>query len=104
VELPILYLLRQQQSTQDIKLFRPVEQRAFVYARELSVGSRILAVADSFAILTENRPDHTAKTEEEGIATLKNMGLKNSLDRNVIRLVEENPDGEHRIFAEPGVD
>ncbi len=63
-----------------------------VDARQLSVGSRIMAVADSFAALTESRPYRGALKTTEVLSTLKEMGSKNYLDKNILRLVEENYD------------
>ena len=63
-----------------------------VDARELSVGSRIMAVADTFAALTESRPYRSAMKRTEVLATLNEMGSKNYLDKNILRLVEENYD------------
>jgi HD-GYP domain-containing protein (c-di-GMP phosphodiesterase class II) len=63
-----------------------------VDARQLSVGSRIMAVADTFAALTESRPYRGAMKRADVLATLREMGSKNYLDKNVLRLVEENYD------------
>ena len=63
-----------------------------VDARELSVGSRIMAVADTFAALTESRTYRIAMKSTEVLATLNEMGSKNYLDKNILRLVEENYD------------
>ena len=63
-----------------------------VDARQLSVGSRIMTVADTFAALTEPRPYRGAMKSADVLATLKEMGSKNYLDKNILRLVEENYD------------
>jgi HD-GYP domain-containing protein (c-di-GMP phosphodiesterase class II) len=63
-----------------------------VDARQLSVGSRIMAVADTITALTEPRPYRSAMKSQEILATLKDMGGKNYLDKNIIRLVNENFD------------
>ncbi len=63
-----------------------------VDARQLSVGSRIMAVADTFAALTESRPYRGAMKRTEVITTLQEMGSKNYLDKNILHLVEENYD------------
>ena len=63
-----------------------------VDARQISVGSRIIAVADTITALTESRPYRPAMEDQEVIATLKEMGSKNCLDKNIIRLVDENFD------------
>jgi len=63
-----------------------------VDARKLSVGARIMAVADTLAALTEPRPYRSAMKSTDVVATLKEMGSKNYLDKNIIRLVEENYD------------
>jgi HD-GYP domain-containing protein (c-di-GMP phosphodiesterase class II) len=61
-------------------------------ARQLSVSARIMAVADTITALTESRPYRTAMKEQEVLVTLKEMGGRNYLDKNIIRLVEENFD------------
>jgi HD-GYP domain-containing protein (c-di-GMP phosphodiesterase class II) len=61
-----------------------------VDARQLSVGSRIMAVADTIAALTESRPYRGAMKRADVVSTLKEMGSKNYLDKNILRLVEEN--------------
>jgi HD-GYP domain-containing protein (c-di-GMP phosphodiesterase class II) len=63
-----------------------------VDARQISVGSRIMAVSDTIAALTESRPYRSAMKSTDVISTLKEMGNKNYLDKNIIRLVEENYD------------
>jgi len=61
-------------------------------ARQINVGSRIMAVADIIAALTETRPYRSGMKSQEVLATLKEMGDKNYLDKNILRLVEENYD------------
>jgi HD-GYP domain-containing protein (c-di-GMP phosphodiesterase class II) len=63
-----------------------------VDARQLSVGARIMAVADTFTALTESRPYRGAMKRTEVITTLQEMGSKNYLDKNILHLVEENYD------------
>jgi HD-GYP domain-containing protein (c-di-GMP phosphodiesterase class II) len=63
-----------------------------VDARQLNVGSRIMAVADTLAALTESRPYRGAMKRAEVLNTLKEMGSKNYLDKNILHLVEENYD------------
>jgi HD-GYP domain-containing protein (c-di-GMP phosphodiesterase class II) len=63
-----------------------------VDARQLSVGARIMAVADTIGALTETRPYRNALKSQEVLDTLNEMGSKNYLDKNIIRLVNENYD------------
>ncbi|MGE4353692.1 MAG: HD-GYP domain-containing protein [Oscillospiraceae bacterium] len=53
----------------------------------LSLGSRIMAVADVFTAITEDRPYRIGMENERAIKTLKGMVSSGSLDRNVVDIL-----------------
>lgn len=57
---------------------------------ELSLGSRIMAVADTFTAITEDRPYRKGMTERESYKVLNNMVDNKKLDPNIVTLVEDN--------------
>jgi HD-GYP domain-containing protein (c-di-GMP phosphodiesterase class II) len=59
---------------------------------KLNVGSRILAVADNFTALTEDRPYRKGMTEGQVMAILRDMREKNFLDANVLDVLDRNYD------------
>lgn len=63
--------------------------------RELSLGSRIMAVADVFTAITEDRPYREGMTEERALKVLKSMA-GHSLDGNIVNVLEENYDDLNR--------
>jgi HD-GYP domain-containing protein (c-di-GMP phosphodiesterase class II) len=63
--------------------------------RELSLGSRIMAVADVFTAITEDRPYREGMTEERALKVLKGMAGQ-SLDGNIVSVLEENYDDLNR--------
>jgi HD-GYP domain-containing protein (c-di-GMP phosphodiesterase class II) len=56
------------------------------------IQAQILLLADTITALTESRPYRTAMKDQEVLVTLKEMGSKNYLDKNIVRLVDENFD------------
>jgi putative nucleotidyltransferase with HDIG domain len=58
----------------------------------LPLGSRILAVADVFVALTEDRPYRTEMNRTGLTGILESMANKGALDRNLVRLLLENYD------------
>lgn len=54
---------------------------------ELSLGSRILAVADVFTAITEERPYRHSMKKEKAIEILQKMSSGNTLDSNVVDLL-----------------
>jgi HD-GYP domain-containing protein (c-di-GMP phosphodiesterase class II) len=59
---------------------------------ELPFGSRILAVADVFTALTEDRPYRKGMNKKETVDVLQSMAAKGELDENLINLVLEHFD------------
>jgi HD-GYP domain-containing protein (c-di-GMP phosphodiesterase class II) len=57
---------------------------------KLNVGSRILAVADNFTALTEDRPYRKGMTEGQVMSILKDMRERNFLDANVLNVLDRN--------------
>lgn len=64
---------------------------------ELPFGSRILAVADVFTALTEDRPYRRRMDKKETIDVLQSMAAKGELDENLINLVLEHFDKMNAI-------
>lgn len=58
----------------------------------LSIGSRIMAVADIFTALTENRPYRQGMEKGNVIRVLKSMVDNGSICSNVVSLIEKNID------------
>ncbi|MDD5258365.1 MAG: HD domain-containing protein [bacterium] len=59
-------------------------------ANKLSMISRIMAVADIFTALTEDRPYRAGMTLDEAMAIIKNLDEKGMLDHNVAKVLEHN--------------
>lgn len=55
--------------------------------RELSLGARIMAVADVFTALTEDRPYRAGMAQEEAVRLLEKMAFDGALDENVVALL-----------------
>lgn len=70
--------------------------------QELSLGSRILAVADVFTALREDRPYRTGMSREETLRILDDMGARSALDPQVVSLMHEHHTeiNERRLFAQ----
>lgn len=51
---------------------------------DLTLGSRIMAVADIFTALTEGRPYRKGKPTDEALATLEQMVERRAVDGNVV--------------------
>lgn len=58
--------------------------------QDLSLGSRIMAVADVFSALQEKRPYKDAMKKDEILSVLSNMVKNNSLDESVVAKVSDN--------------
>ncbi|NLJ89596.1 MAG: HD domain-containing protein [Clostridiales bacterium] len=58
--------------------------------RSLSVGSRIMAVADIFTAITENRPYRKGMSKDETIRVLNSLVENQSIDGNIVRITIEN--------------
>jgi len=63
-----------------------------IEGQNLSLGSRIMAVADVFTAITENRPYREGMTQECAIMTLENMVAGNMIDERVVTLLIDNYD------------
>jgi len=59
-------------------------------ADKLSLGARIMSVADIFTALAEDRPYREGLEQREVISILRGLCAKNFIDRIVLRVLEEN--------------
>lgn len=59
-------------------------------AGELSLGSRIMQVADVFTAITEDRPYRKGMDREQTISVLRSMADEGSLDMDIVNLAIEN--------------
>lgn len=66
-------------------------------AHELSLGSRVLAVADVFAALTEDRPYRKALNRDDSISILQQNAQAKKLDPAIVSMIKINYDD---IFSE----
>lgn len=67
---------------------------------DIPLGSRLMAVADVFTGLTEDRPYRRGMPLAEALGVLRGMGEKGELDRRLIALVESHSDAVYRARAE----
>jgi putative nucleotidyltransferase with HDIG domain len=58
--------------------------------RDLTLGARILGVADVFTAVTEDRPFRQRMTVQEAISILENLARTNRLDRDVIAVLRRD--------------
>lgn len=58
----------------------------------LSLGSRIMAVADVFTAITENRPYRKGMEDTEAITVLRNMVTSGALEEKIVNLLIQNFD------------
>ena len=59
---------------------------------DLPLGARLMAVADVFTAITENRPYRKGMTREEALGALHEMAAKRELDAPLISLLETHYD------------
>lgn len=59
---------------------------------ELTLGSRIMAVADVFTAITEDRPYREGMSKEKALSVLKDMGQESALDLEIIAILQDNYD------------
>ena len=59
---------------------------------DLSLGSRIMAVADIFTAITEERPYRAGMPEERALSILRKMAETSALDADLVDLLESNYD------------
>jgi putative nucleotidyltransferase with HDIG domain len=57
---------------------------------DLTLGSRIMAVADVFTALSENRPYRKGLPLEDAMSTLDQMAKHGALDKNVVAVLQTN--------------
>lgn len=58
--------------------------------KDLHIGSRIMAVADVFTAITEDRPYRAGMTEEKALRTLQKMVHQSALDGDIVKILREN--------------
>ncbi|MDK2956048.1 MAG: hypothetical protein PWQ57_1544 [Desulfovibrionales bacterium] len=59
-------------------------------ASDLDLGARIIAVADVFTAVAEDRPYRAGMTREQALEVLQTMGKHKKLDEDVVGLLSEN--------------
>ncbi|MCL5036848.1 MAG: HD domain-containing protein [Chloroflexi bacterium] len=71
-------------------------------ARDLPIGSRIMAVADVFTAITENRPYREGMPPEQALKLLKQFADNSALDVHIVSLMTRNFDvaNQMRIDAQ----
>lgn len=68
-------------------------------AQDLDMPSRIMAVADVFTALTENRPYRQGMNKQQALAILALEAEKNRLDGDIITLLTQHIDSIHRLVV-----
>ncbi|EKD81381.1 MAG: hypothetical protein ACD_39C01833G0002 [uncultured bacterium] len=63
----------------------------------LPLGSRVMAVADVFTALTENRPYRKGMSNEQTIIILSKMAENNKLDKDIVELVRAHHEEINRV-------
>jgi HD-GYP domain-containing protein (c-di-GMP phosphodiesterase class II) len=69
-------------------------------AKRINTGARIVAVADVFTALAEDRPYRKGLNKEGVLSVLRDWGAKNLLDKNIIGLVDGHYEQIHRLTGE----
>lgn len=64
---------------------------------ELPLGARIMAAADVFTAITENRPYRAGMDKKSAIAVLTSMAANGELDQELVNLILENYDEINQI-------
>jgi putative nucleotidyltransferase with HDIG domain len=59
-------------------------------ARDLTLGSRIMAVADVFGAITEDRPYHKAMERDKVMSILNKLAGSNGLDGDIVHTLEKD--------------
>ena len=67
---------------------------------DLPLGARLMAVADVFTGITENRPYRKGMTRDDVLGVLHGMAAKGELDARLISLLETHYDAIHRTLVE----
>lgn len=60
--------------------------------KELPLGSRIMAVADIFTAISEDRPYRKSMEKSDIMRILKNMGMQKQIDYDLVSVVEKHYD------------
>lgn len=60
--------------------------------KDLSLGSRIMAISDVFTALTQNRPYRMGMSVEDSIAIIDKMVGENHLDGDAVGVFKQNID------------
>jgi len=68
-------------------------------ARNLSLGSRIMAVADVFTAVTEDRPYRKGMTGDKALQVLQHMVNASALDAGIVSLLQRNFDEVNSLRA-----
>lgn len=63
-----------------------------LHGRDLSIGSRIMAVADVFTALTEDRPYRAGMTTEKSLEIVETMAKNKALDGRMVTILSQNID------------
>lgn len=64
---------------------------------QLRLGSRVMAVADVFTALTENRPYRKGMSNEQTILILSKMAENNKLDKDIVELVRQRHEEINKV-------
>lgn len=68
--------------------------------KDLPLGSRLMAVADVFTALTEDRPYRKGMSNEQTILILEKMGENNKLDAEIVNLITTHHDEVNQVRIE----
>ncbi|MEW6586779.1 MAG: HD domain-containing phosphohydrolase, partial [Nitrospirota bacterium] len=60
--------------------------------RELPAGSQIMAVADVFTAITEDRPYRAGMTRKQAITAMEEMARRSALNAEIVSLLKANYD------------
>ena len=71
-----------------------------IHADDLPLGARLMAVADVFTAITEDRPYRKGMMREEALRVLHEMEARGELDRRLVSLLESGFDAVNRARAE----
>jgi len=69
-------------------------------AESIPEGARVMAAADVFTAITENRPYRKGMEDRQARAVLRNMAERNELDANVVKTLLEHFDELSHVRAE----
>lgn len=61
-------------------------------AKDLTLGSRIMCVADVFTAVAEDRPYRKAMSSEEGLGVVDKLGANGALDEQVVATLKQDHD------------